>query len=288
MTTKHYMARLGTTVVWTFLTIGCRKPAPQARDSTAAAAPQCGADARRTIDALGHRMRSVSLLAPDAVVRRELRDAYGTLVTPALLDHWQRSPADAPGRRTSNPWPARIDVDSITAEDGGCRVDGAIVFVTTGDTMTAVDRTRVTLRVHNDGGWRVSAYAATSAHTASIDTSSPAAVIKRYYAAIDRRDYDAAYELWGRRGAASAQTRRQFEAGFARTAHVTATIGDSVRVEGAAGSQYATVPVIVDAVLHGGERQRFTGSYTLRRVMVDGAPVEERRWHIESARLRQT
>jgi hypothetical protein len=284
MTIKNQMARLGAVAVWTFLTIGCGKPAPQARDSTAAAS-QCGADARQTIDLLGHRMRSVSLLAPDSVIRRELRDAYETLVTAAMLDQWQRSPADAPGRRTSNPWPARIDVDSITAEDDGCRVDGAIVFVTTADTMTPVDRTRVTLRVHNDNGWRVTAYAAATAPTASIDSSSPAAVIRSYYAAIDGRNYEAAYELWGRRGAASAQTRSQFEAGFARTAHVKATIGDSVRIEGAAGSQYATVPVVVDAVLASGERQRFVGSYTLRRAMVDGATADQRRWHIESAEL---
>jgi len=278
------MSRLGAAAVWIFLTIGCRKPETQARDSSAAA-PQCGVNARRTVEALGHRMRGVSLLAPDSVVRRELRDAYASLVTAPLLDQWLRSPADAPGRRTSNPWPARIDVDSMVAESDGCRIDGAIVFVTTGDTMTAVDRTRVTLRVHNDNGWRVSAYAAAAAPAASIDSSDPAAVIRRYYAAIDGRNYDAAYELWGRRGAASGQTRGQFAAGFAGTTSVSVLIGDSVRVEGAAGSQYATVPVVVDAVLESGERQRFAGSYTLRRAMVDGASADERRWHIESAQL---
>lgn len=117
------------------------------------------------------------------------------------------------------------------------------------------------------------------------DTSSPAAVIRRYYAAIDARDYAAAYALWGQRGVASGQTRGQFAAGFTRTGQVRVSIGDSIRIEGAAGSQYATVPVIVDAVLQSGERQHFAGSYTLRRAMVDGATADERRWHIESARL---
>jgi hypothetical protein len=117
------------------------------------------------------------------------------------------------------------------------------------------------------------------------DTSSPAALIRRYYAAINARDYDAAYALWGRRGAASSQTRGQFEAGFTQTDQVKVTFSDSIRIEGAAGSQYATVPVIVDAVLQGGTRQRFAGTYTLRRVMVDGATADERRWHIESAKL---
>ena len=133
-----------------------------------------------------------------------------------------------------------------------------------------------------------SAERAAPAHTAVADTSGPASVIRRYYAAIDDRNYDAAYDLWGRSGAASAQTRSQFAAGFTRTAHVTVTIVDSVRVEGAAGSQYATVPVTVDAELESGERQHFAGSYALRRVMVDGAPADARRWHIESAQLHQT
>ena len=120
---------------------------------------------------------------------------------------------------------------------------------------------------------------------ATADTTSPSALVQRYYAAIEARDYAAAYGFWGRSGAASGQSRDKFESGFASTAHVKVTVGDSIRVEGAAGSQYATVPVVVNAVLRSGERQRFEGSYTLRRVMVDGATPDQRRWHIESAQL---
>lgn len=126
---------------------------------------------------------------------------------------------------------------------------------------------------------------ATATKVVAADTSSPAAVIRRYYAAIDARDYAAAYALWGQRGAASGQTRGQFEEGFTRTAQVKVTIGDNIRIEGGAGSQYATVPVRVDAVLQSRERQHFEGSYTLRRAMVDGASADERRWHIDSAQL---
>jgi ornithine carbamoyltransferase len=51
-------------------------------------------------------------------------------------------------------------------------------------------------------------------------------------------------------------------------------------------ARYATVPVIIDAVTRDGTKQRFTGTYTLRRAMVDGATPEQRRWRIYSARLR--
>ncbi|MGH7637800.1 MAG: hypothetical protein ACREOK_09110, partial [Gemmatimonadaceae bacterium] len=107
-----------------------------------------------------------------------------------------------------------------------------------------------------------------------------------YYDAIRARDYDAAYALWAGAGRASGQTRTEFSAGFAETERIRLTISDSVHVEGAAGSQYATVPVAIDAVLRNGETQRFEGNYTLRRSMVDGATPDQRRWHISGADLR--
>ena len=123
--------------------------------------------------------------------------------------------------------------------------------------------------------------------TAVADTTgTPADVVRRYYSAIRARDYDVAYALWSQSGKASGKTRSEFAAGFSDTREVHATIGDSVRVEGAAGSQYATVPVKVDAVLQDGRRQHFEGAYTLRRAMVDGATAEQRRWRIYSADLR--
>ena len=127
-----------------------------------------------------------------------------------------------------------------------------------------------------------------SAQQASVtDTilSEPADVVKRYYDAIGSRHYDSAYALWEGSGSASGQTLAQLENGFAQTERTTATIGDSVHVEAAAGSQYATVPVSVEAVLRSGERQHFAGTYTVRRAMVDGATPEQRTWHIYSAHL---
>lgn len=119
------------------------------------------------------------------------------------------------------------------------------------------------------------------------DTSgTPAQLVRRYYDAIQAGKYDSAYSLWGQSGQASGKNRAAFSAGFAQTAEVHATVSDSVQIEGAAGSQYATVPVIVDAVLRSGAMQHFNGTYTLRRAMVDGATPEQRRWHIYSADLK--
>jgi hypothetical protein len=254
-----------------------------AADTTAST---CGSDARRVVERLGVRMREVSLLAPDSVVRRELASAYEPLVTTSLLRAWQSSPAEAPGREVSNPWPARIEVRSVEPDAGGCRVEGEVVYVTSADTSTAVERRRVTIRVTDDHGWRASAYESPARGRAARD-STIADVIRRYYAAIANGDFDAAYSLWGDDGRASGQSRSEFAAGFAQTERVRVTVGDDIALEGAAGSQYATVPVTVDAVLRDGRRQHFEGTYTLRRSMVDGARAEQRRWRIYEADLRE-
>lgn len=119
------------------------------------------------------------------------------------------------------------------------------------------------------------------------DTSvTPAQLVRRYYDAIQAGKYDSAYSLWGQSGQASGKNPAAFSAGFAQTKQVHATVSDSVQLEGAAGSQYATVPVVVDATLLDGTRQHFGGTYTLRRAMVDGATPEQRRWHIYAADLK--
>lgn len=139
----------------------------------------------------------------------------------------------------------------------------------------------------SDSSTRVNAPEAVVKDTVASDTSvTPSQLVRRYYGAIQARKYDSAYFLWGQSGQASGHTRDSFAAGFAQTRDVRALVSDSVQLDGAAGSQYATVPVVVDAILRNGTRQHFEGTYTLRRAMVDGATAEQRRWHIYSANLK--
>lgn len=279
--------------------IACRSEPPHSDTATNAqsssadrASTNCDIDARQLVERLGTRMRLVSVLAPDSIIRRDLARAYAGLVAPPLLVAWQRAPRSAPGREVSSPWPARIDIHSITAEGGDCRVDGDIEYVTTADTMTALDRRPVKLTVANTDGWRVTSYEAAPVAAAprANDRASAAAkeaadVVRAYYADINARNYSAAYARWGRDGQASGKTEADFATGFADTKSVIATVGDATSIEGAAGSQYATIPVTVDAVLTNRTRQRFTGTYTVRRAMVDGASAAQRQWHLEAAQL---
>jgi len=112
-------------------------------------------------------------------------------------------------------------------------------------------------------------------------------VVRRYYSAINARDYGTAWSQWGD-GGRPGQTLAAFAAGFAQTRSTRVTIGKLEPGGGGAGSIYQPVPVTVEATLDDGTRQRFSGTYVARRINdVDGASASQRRWHIDSARLRR-
>ncbi|MBV9749765.1 MAG: hypothetical protein JO157_13225 [Acetobacteraceae bacterium] len=112
------------------------------------------------------------------------------------------------------------------------------------------------------------------------------AVVVSYYDAIEHGRYRQAYRLWSGEGRASGQSYTSFVRGFARTRHVRAEVGRPSDSEGAAGSVFITVPVVIVATLKDGTPQRFRGSYVLRRVNdVPGATAAHLRWHIASAKL---
>ena len=111
-------------------------------------------------------------------------------------------------------------------------------------------------------------------------------VVRRYYSAINARDYSTAWQAWGDDGRPG-QRYADFSKGFAHTRSTRVTIGRLPPSEGAAGSIYQTVPVTVEALLDDGVWQRFAGTYVVRRVNdVDGASASQLRWHLDSATLR--
>jgi hypothetical protein len=113
------------------------------------------------------------------------------------------------------------------------------------------------------------------------------AVVRDYYAAINRRDFEHAHALWSDGGRASGQSAQQFADGFADTTGVSVEILAPSAVEAAAGSRYIEVPVALTATHADGRQQRFVGAYTLRRAVVDGATEEQRAWRLGSADLRE-
>lgn len=103
-------------------------------------------------------MKLVSLLAPDSMLVRSLRSAYAPFVTTELMKQWQDAPRSAPGRQVSNPWPARIAIESLAVDGNGCRVTGDVVYVETADTSSVLQLRPLVLHVRQADGWRISAY----------------------------------------------------------------------------------------------------------------------------------
>ena len=119
----------------------------------------------------------------------------------------------------------------------------------------------------------------------SQSAAAAAVVIQEYYEAINQKDYERAYRRWEGGGAASGKTYESFVRGFYGTESVTVDVGSPSRIEEAAGTRYITVPVAIRAMAADGATQRFAGIYTLRQVLFDGAPPEQRVWHIVSVQI---
>jgi hypothetical protein len=93
------------------------------------------------------------------------------------------------------------------------------------------------------------------------DRSTPEAVIRSLYDAVNRREYARAYGYW-EPGSPDLPPFDQFEQGYADTVSVDLTIGDVVGGVGA-GQLYFSVPVTLVATISDGSTQTFVGCYIL-------------------------
>ena len=120
--------------------------------------------------------------------------------------------------------------------------------------------------------------AATAAQPAAV--ADGLSVVQAYYQAISAQDYPQAYTYWAQDGAASGQAYATFAQGFAQTTKVDLVVGPA-QTNGAAGSIYAELPVVIFAQQRDGSTQSFCGTYTLRRANVP--PFDSFGWRIMSA-----
>lgn len=110
--------------------------------------------AREAVTHFGTEMQNVSLLSPDA--SSTLASIYGPLVTPELLAEWQQNPEGAPGRLTSSPYPAGIEILSSTKQGTGYVITARVMLETnTGDAGEIPIVMYVTPR---DGRWLIASY----------------------------------------------------------------------------------------------------------------------------------
>jgi hypothetical protein len=113
----------------------------------------------------------------------------------------------------------------------------------------------------------------------------PVGLIMSFYNAINRKEYQRAYSYL--RLGAEMPDYDTFAAGYAGTASVNLTTGEPT-TEGAAGSVYSRVPVVLVAAHTDGSLHKFWGCYVARRPNIgegDQPPPDE--WTIYSAFVKE-
>ena len=110
-------------------------------------------------------------------------------------------------------------------------------------------------------------------------------MIQSYYNAINRFEYARAYSYFGEDEAP--EDYDSWEFGYSDTHHVKVSTGTAVE-EGAAGSIFYNVPVLLMVETTEGQYNLFNGCYVIRLAQpaIQGVPFEP--MHIESAELRHT
>lgn len=114
------------------------------------------------VEGFGLRLRNVSLLAPEETVRADIEHEYGPYVDEKLITAWQLAPLDAPGRLTSSPWPARINIETITKINSSkYSVQGTMIELSSAEETSGSIAASypVTLTVEKiDGAWLITTY----------------------------------------------------------------------------------------------------------------------------------
>jgi len=105
----------------------------------------------------------------------------------------------------------------------------------------------------------------------------PTEALSSYYRAINEKQYERAYRYWKN----PTVGLEQFTRGFADTLRSRLLVEPEPRIEGAAGSLYAAVPVVVVAKTTGGDERVFAGCYVLRKSNVEAGDS----WHIYKASI---
>ncbi len=95
------------------------------------------------------------------------------------------------------------------------------------------------------------------------DREDPVRLLASYYNAVNRKEYERAYSYWENPPSPSYE---EFVQGYADTASVLLVVRPPTRVEGAAGSQYASIAALLIATHIDGSQHAFVGCFVARRV----------------------
>ncbi len=112
-------------------------------------------DVDEFVKEFGSKLKNVSLTAPEAQAKEQIRNEYGKYVNPELLQYWMDNVRSAPGRYVSSPWPDRIEILEVRPGSTATSftVIGQVVYMTSSDMGGDVGaRQQVVFGIENKGG----------------------------------------------------------------------------------------------------------------------------------------
>jgi hypothetical protein len=113
----------------------------------------------------------------------------------------------------------------------------------------------------------------------------PVGLLNSFYNAINRKEYQRAYGYM--QLGSDMPDFNTFAQGYANTVSVSLATSE-VSTEGAAGSVYASVPVVLVAVHSDGSLHKYAGCYAARRPNIgEGNQPPPKEWHIYSASVQE-
>lgn len=112
--------------------------------------------------------------------------------------------------------------------------------------------------------------------------SSPVELLASYYNAINRREYERAWQYWETPPGAFAEFRR----GYADTVSVQLIVQPPTVIHGAAGSLYVEVPTVLVARERDGSEHLYAGCYVARRSNLRAPDQIGQAWRIYKAHLK--
>jgi hypothetical protein len=133
---------------------------------------------------------------------------------------------------------------------------------------------------------QISRVAAVQAQSVPSRAEDAVQLIRNYYRWINQKKYLGAFNIWEKSddgNAANGQSFEKFAGGFSDTASVSVEIGVPGEIEGAAGSNYIQIPVVISATSTDGSQQKFAGTYTMRSSNM----ADDKSWYINSAKVRK-
>jgi hypothetical protein len=112
------------------------------------------------------------------------------------------------------------------------------------------------------------------------DNGTAVSLLASYYDAVNRQDYQRAWDYWESPPNPSYQ---DFVQGYADTGSVLLVLRPPTSFEGAAGSVYTAIPVLLSATHLDSSEHNYVGCFVLRRPNVGDPSIQE--WSLYDASL---